>query len=143
MDEHFYKPAKANGTRWVEHKLQAVSKMLKNWPIIVSHLSNYSEDKTNKGEDRAKAKGILKKLCQYKLVFYLYFTKDILSEVSRISLLFQREDITVSSAVTILECVNSTLNDMIQNPGIQLAKFQTDVNGTEFHGKTLQDQVSM
>ena len=143
MDEHFYKPAKANGTRWVDHKLQAVSKLLKNWPIIVSHMSNYAEDNSNRGEDRAKAKGIIKKLCQYKLVYYLYFLKDVLSEVSRVSLLFQREDINVSSAVTVLESCNSVLTNMAQNPGITLAQFPNDVNGTQFHGETLQNQVDL
>lgn len=68
MDEHFLKPAKCNGTRWVEHKLLAVSKMLRNWSVLVSHMSNYAEDNTNRGEDRAKAKGIIAKLCQYKFV---------------------------------------------------------------------------
>lgn len=63
--------------------------------------------------------------------------------VIRISLLFQREDITVSSEVTILQCVNSILNDMVQNPGIHLAKFPTDVIGTKFYGQTLHNQVDI
>lgn len=66
-----------------------------------------------------KAKGVLKKLCQYKYVYYLFFSKDILSEVNKIKLLFQREEITVSRAVTILQAISFTLNDMIQNPKIQ------------------------
>ena len=30
MEEHFLKPDKANGTRWVDHKLRAVTKMIRN-----------------------------------------------------------------------------------------------------------------
>ena len=141
MDDHFLKPAKCNGTRWVEHKLLAVSKLLHNWFIIVSHMSNYAEDNTNRGEDRAKAKGIIQKLCQYKFVFYLYFLKDILSEVSRISLTFQRDDINVSSAVTVLQAANATLNDMINNPGAQLLQFDNDVIDNKFHDFTLKNPI--
>ena len=57
MDDHFLKPAKCNGDpRCVEHKLLAVSKLLHNLFIIVSHMSNYADDNTNKGEERTKAK---------------------------------------------------------------------------------------
>ena len=38
MDEHFLKPEKANDTRWVEHKLKAVVKMIRNWKLIIVHL---------------------------------------------------------------------------------------------------------
>ena len=34
MEDHFLKPDKANGTRWVEHKLRAIAKMAKNWELI-------------------------------------------------------------------------------------------------------------
>ena len=30
MEEQFMKPEKANGTRWVDHKLRAISKLLLN-----------------------------------------------------------------------------------------------------------------
>ena len=35
LGEHFLKPEKANGTRWVDHKLRATAKLIENWPIIV------------------------------------------------------------------------------------------------------------
>ena len=37
------------------------------------------------------------------MVLYMGFVKDVLNEVAKISLLFQREDITVYSAVTKLQ----------------------------------------
>ena len=76
MEEHFYEPEKANGTRWVDHKLRSATKLIANWKLIVIHLQSYIEDKSNKAEDRAKGKGILKKVMEYKLILFLHFTDE-------------------------------------------------------------------
>lgn len=54
MEEHFYKPEKANRTRWVDHKLRCAAELIANWKLIVIRLQSYIEDKSNKAEDRAK-----------------------------------------------------------------------------------------
>ena len=137
MEEQFKKPEKANGTRWVDHKLRAVTKLIMNWKIIVMHLMSYAEDKSNKGEDRAKAKGMVKKLQEFKLVWYLHFTKDILNEMAKVSLLFQREDINTASAVSKLQSVNVTLRHLAENPGESCQQFEQDLNGTTYKEHTL------
>lgn len=124
MEEHFVKPEKANGTRWVDHKLRSATKLIKNWKLTVIHLQSYIEDKTNKSEDRAKSKGILKKILQYKLVWFLHFLKDILSEVTNVSLLLQREDITLPSIVTKVQSAQLSLRDMMDHPGHNHQIFQ-------------------
>ncbi|WAR01280.1 hypothetical protein MAR_007838 [Mya arenaria] len=58
---------------WIYHKLRAASKLLRNWQVIVAHMQNYAEDVTNRDSDRAKAKGILKKLLQCKFSWFLHF----------------------------------------------------------------------
>jgi hypothetical protein len=63
-------------------------------------MENYAEDVSNKAEDRAKVRVYLKQLKQHKMIMYMAFVQDVLNEISKISLLFQREDITVYSAVT-------------------------------------------
>ncbi|XP_052806605.1 zinc finger protein 862-like [Mya arenaria] len=137
LGEHFLKPEKANGTRWVDHKLKAVSKLLKNWHIIISQMENYAEDNTNRSQDRAKVKGYLNKLRQHKMVLYIAFVKDVLNEVSKVSLLFQREDITVSSAVTKLQSVSSVLRNMIDNEGDQLVEIRNEIVDGKLRGHTL------
>lgn len=137
MDEHFSKPNKANGTRWVEHKLKAANKLLQNWNLIIIHMENYAEDESNKADDRAKARGILKKIREYKLVWFLHFLVDVLNEITRISLLFQREDITLPSAMIKVKSAKQSLNNMINNSGANLQKFQGSVNGAIYKGQTL------
>lgn len=87
MEEHFYKPEKANGTRWVDRKLRSATKLTANWKVIVIHLQSYIEDKSNKAEDRAKGKGILKKVMEYNLIWFLHFMRDVLNEILKLSLL--------------------------------------------------------
>ena len=106
METQFTKPELCNDTRWVNHKLRAISKLINNWKVFVLHMMNYSEDVSNGGEYRAKAKGILNKMMQFKFVWYLHFMKDLLNEISKISLQFQREDVTLSSATTKLQSAN-------------------------------------
>ena len=137
LEESFHKPEKANGTRWVDHKLRAASKMAKNWKVIVIHLMSYSEDNSNRAEDRVKAKGIIRKVMQYKFVWFLHFLKDILNEVAKISLLYQREDINVSSAVTKLQSSNVSLRAMFDDKGEHLKSFENELHGNQYKEHTL------
>ncbi|WAR14524.1 ZN862-like protein [Mya arenaria] len=50
METQFTKPEKCNGTRWVDHNLRAISKLIKNWKVLVMHMMSYSEDATNGAE---------------------------------------------------------------------------------------------
>ncbi|KAL5019991.1 hypothetical protein ScPMuIL_002883 [Solemya velum] len=122
--------------RWINHKLRAITKLLLNWKVLIIHLGNYAEDNTNKGEDQAKAKGIIRKLRQYKLLWYLHFMKDLLNEVAKISLLFQREDINISSAVTKLQSSMVILRNLMDNPG-ENQQFTGEIQGDEYREHTL------
>lgn len=67
--------------------------------------------------------------------------KDVLGEISRISLLFQRDNITVSSAVSKLHSVYNILRNMTRNPGDNLQQFLEDVQEIDrehqYKGQTL------
>jgi len=102
---------------------------------------NYAEDNSNKSEDRAKAKGIIKRLTEYKFVWYMYFLKDVLSEMSRVSLLFQRNHINVASTMGILQTTKLTLEDMKDNAGPQLQEFATHITGDQYKDHTLHNVV--
>ncbi|KAJ8307679.1 hypothetical protein KUTeg_014773 [Tegillarca granosa] len=135
--EHFTKPEKANGTRWVDHKLRAVTKLINNWHIIVTQMENYAEDNSNRQTDRAKITGYLRKLKQHKMIWYMAFVKDVLNEISKISQLFQREDITVSSAVTKLQSAEASLRNLIDNNGESVIEVNNEINNGVLHGHTL------
>ena len=115
--------------------------MIKNWKLIFMHMMNYAEDATNRAADRAKAKGIITKFRQHKFVWYLHFVADVLDEVAKISLLFQRNDINVSSAATNLEAAHLTLHNMLANKGTHLHAFDIGVVVDQFRDHTLLNVV--
>ena len=101
---------------------------------------NYAEDKSNGCEYSAKAKGILTKIMELKFVWLLHFTKDVLNDVVKASLLFQREDtcICTASAVTKLQSVETNIRNLMENPGQHCLEFQQNLQGNEFKEHTLQ-----
>ncbi|XP_052223803.1 zinc finger protein 862-like [Dreissena polymorpha] len=141
MDTHFTKPERCNGTRWVDHKLRAISKLIKNWKVLVMHMMNYAEDHSNGSEYRAKAKGILKKMMQFKFLWYIHFMKDLLGTISAVSLQFQREDLVLSSALTKVQSANESLHDLGQNDGENIQSFRNKLVGNVYEGETLHNVV--
>ena len=65
-----------------------------------AHLENAS---TGKKEDAAKATGILKVLKSEQLVKYLHFMIDVTLVLSRLSVQFQKDDITINEVVCRIE----------------------------------------
>ena len=71
------------------------------------------------------------------MVLYNALVNDVLDVVNNISLLFQRENITVSSAVTKLQSATSVLRNMIDNERDQLVEIRNEVVDRKLHGHTL------
>ena len=82
-------------------KLRPATKLIANWKLIVIHLQNYIEDKSNKAEDWPKGKGILKKIMEYKFIWFLHFMTDVLNEIPKLSLLLQKEDVALPSTIVL------------------------------------------
>ena len=103
------------------------------------HMMSYSEDDSNAGQYRAKARGILRKMLQFKFVWFLHFMKDLLNEIAKVSLLFQREDITLSSAVTKLQAANYSLRHVADENWNSLEDFEAQlVDENVYKGEQLQ-----
>ena len=126
----------------MQHKLQATAKLVNNWKYIVMHLQNYAEDRSNKSTDREKAKGILKKILEYKLVWFMHFLKDVLNEVAKVSLIFQREDVNVPTAAAKIQSAKLSLQNMKEKPGVNLCKFEDEVNENKYRKHTLHHVVT-
>ena len=63
--------------------------MEKNLAVTVTHLEQVS---SGKGEDAAKAKGILKQITTGKFARFLYFMLDVTAVVKELRESFQRAD---------------------------------------------------
>ena len=85
MEEQVYKPSRANGTRWVQHKSTAASTLLKCYKIIIAHLeAQESGSSSLDSREWQRIKGYLRELKSCKLVLYLHFLQEILDPLSRV-----------------------------------------------------------
>lgn len=145
LNKYFSKPGKANGTRWVDHKQTALIKVKRSWKMMILYLEQYASDNANRAEDRAKATGIRRKLLEHKFVHYMPLLLDIFNEVSKVSLLFQRDDVTVPTAMAKLESVMLMLTSMedLEVNGFYLTEFIDEMaGGMVYKEQTLQHMVT-
>ena len=74
-----------------------------------------------------------RKLRAYKLHHHLHLMWDILEEISRISITFQKDSISISQVKAETEQASQALEDMRRRSGRYLAGFQEEVgDGTMF-----------
>lgn len=89
---------RATGTRW-SAKSEAIralhSSFAKVISVLVSFLADYS---TQDYDSKAKATGLVKKLCRFEHIFMLILWKNILSQFNRINLALQKSNLTLSVA---------------------------------------------
>lgn len=86
--------------RWLASGNRALVALQTHYTVTVAHLENAS---TGKKEDAAKATGILKVLRPEQFVKYLHFMIDVTSVLSRLSVQFQKDDITTNEVVCGIE----------------------------------------
>ena len=84
------KPTNANGTRWIDHKMQAMKIVLENYGVFISHVESLSQT-DSQASKRAELKGYLKKWkdASYPINISIYL--DVLSPIRQLSLSFQQD----------------------------------------------------
>ena len=111
MEEHIRKPAKANGTRWVQHKSQACTVLHQNYAVIVAHLeAQAAEGSTVPAADKARLQGYLKTLKSLKFVLYLLYMKVILASLGEICKNLQKASIDLLYVSSCLVQLNTSLD---------------------------------
>ena len=60
-----------------------------------------------------------------------------MNEIAKLSLLLQREDVTLSSIMTKVQSVHLALSEMMDNPGCNLQRFQDELSGAVYKEHTL------
>ena len=133
------KPTKASGTRWVPHLLRALAVLLqKKFQAIVSHFEHRAETRDSSAEMQGRGSNLSEKLKAYKFQLHLHLMWDILEEISKISLIFQKDTISISQVKAEIERASQALENMRRRPGRHLAAFQEEVgDGTMFKGVSL------
>ena len=84
------KPAKAHGTRWIDHKFCAMTKVLSNYGAYIARLESLSQT-DSQALKRSELEGHSKKWKDAMYPMYMAIYLDILSPIRRISLAMQQE----------------------------------------------------
>ena len=83
------KPLRANGSRWVSHKLNAMKCVLAKFGTYTNHLTTLSMDSSVKAVDRAKLQGYLRKWVDAKYLLGFAFFIHLLSPCAMFSKVMQ------------------------------------------------------
>ena len=116
------KPVKSTGTRWIDHKLRAMERLVEKFGLYTQHLENVLES-IRSSKDKAILQGKFNKLIDSKVLLRSAFFLDILTEAKKFSLVTQQNDINI---INVVDCVQSTSNNYRQLLG-KLKKSPGDV----------------
>ena len=127
MEVRENKAVKADGTRWVPHLQRALNILLsKNFQVVVLHFN--IPHKSGMPVRRCKeGLWISKKPTSYKFVAVMHLLLDIVGALSKVSLSFQEDGITISRVQDKLTTLSATLESFKTRPGQHLNYFLTEV----------------
>ena len=122
------KPAKPEGTRWIDHKRKALTAMDRNYAAIITHLEDMASD------DVAKVKGYLKVMKAHKFVTYAAMYQDIVKRLAILSKCFQSDTSSINEVQIDVEVTLSQIEKLKkEDPEVDshLKAFQEEVKLTE------------
>ena len=139
MQVRTYKAVKADGTRWVPHLKRALDVLLsKNYYTVVSHLQHTSQARDASISMQGRASNYCKKLVSYKFLLFLNLLLDIVTAISKLSLQFQEDKISISQLQDKVNALSSTLESFKVRAGEHLNSFQQEVgDGNLYKGLDL------
>lgn len=122
LETHVVKPARAAGTRWIDHRRKALACLATNYRSIISMFEDWSaghrEDVS--ATESAKMKGLLRQMKSYKFIYYMAFYQDFIDTVADLSLNFQRDNLPISEVRNSVILAQTSLHRKTQLPGPHL-----------------------
>lgn len=101
-------PLRACGTRWVSHKVVAISRFLERYGAYIAHLITLTEDPAVKSTDKQKLKGYILQWRDAKMVLGCALFHDVLSPAAALCKVLQNDELCIVSAVeAILRCTKA------------------------------------
>ena len=85
------KPLKSTGTRWIDHRIRAMGRLVDKFGLYTRHLKEFIDREKN-SKTRATVQGKLNKLLDAQVLLRSAFLKDVLSPAKVFSLITQKKD---------------------------------------------------
>ena len=139
MQVRAYKAVKADGTRWVPHLKRALDVLLsKNYYTVVSHLQHTSQARDSSITMQGRASNYCQTLVSFKFFLFLHLLLDIVTVISKLSLQFQEDKISISQLQDKMYAMSSTLDSFKLRAAEHLNSFQQEVgDGNLYKGLEL------
>jgi hypothetical protein len=119
-------PTRVGGTRWVGHLLSAIENYQKAKEAIAYHLESLKDDKSFKGDARAKATGYLRLMKRKDVRGFMHHLQDILSPLKTLSLTLQARDTTLADVEEKLQMATDLLEDLRVEDGPNFQQFKDE-----------------
>ncbi|XP_046901190.1 zinc finger protein 862-like [Hypomesus transpacificus] len=141
LDESVLTPTRVDGTRWVDHRRRALKALETNIPAVIAHLSEVGSDQRQdiKKADAARVRGWLKKVKSNEFLLHIGLYMDVLDELSHLSLQFQKDSISLPTAVEAIETSKEVLKDMAKGDGPKLRAVKVECRCGSYRGVALSD----
>ncbi|XP_070566900.1 zinc finger protein 862-like [Ptychodera flava] len=121
-NQRVYRLSNVQGTRWIGHHERALDNVTKNYVALVTHLDQISINRQSSDAEN-KARGFVRLLKSYRFIKSLYVLLDIYRVLSRLSLMFQKNDSSVETVESCLRAAIGDLGELRDNPGPREVEF--------------------
>lgn len=139
LEEKVLKPTNLHGTRWLPHVQKALTVLLKNYTVIVTHFDHITGGRIGNAEVQGRATNISKKLKDYPFLYMSFFMLDVFKTLSLLSLKVQKDTTTLSQFLESITVLHFSLIELKQTDGEELSKFTAEINGDMFRNNTLKN----
>ena len=121
--------------RWVASQLRALNALHQNYQATCEHFQAIAQEGS---KDAAKVSGLLLRLRSPKFVTFLLFMRDFIQVITRLSQIFQGDDLLVIDVIPQIEATMLQLVEMQSNPGLSIASL---TKGKVYKGIELSGEV--
>ncbi len=132
------RPVRHSGTRWLAHHHRALASLDNNWSSMVTQLEDQSVQGSTK-DKREKAESLLHRLKAVTFVYFLNFFLCYLGIVKQLSLMLQKNDITVDTVSDKIHAVSTRLKGLGKRLEEELTKDVEDMEegNIKFRGEVI------
>lgn len=123
LEEDFILPVNILGTRWLPHMQRELTALLRNYQAIIAHFNDTAADRRGSADMQGRATNIVRKLENLFTVGFIHLMLDFIEVLSKVSLLFRRNDMTLAAAKDGLEVARLELKAMVARPARKFSEF--------------------
>lgn len=137
------KPVSLLGTRWTPHLHRGLKVFLHNFAIIYTHFqSTAAQGNGASAVMQGRARKITTQMSDFKQVLFMHFMLDALDVVSHLSLVMQKDAVTLAEVKDSIERTRLSMQALVVRPGAKLSQFLEAVgdHGNHFKGVELNRQ---